>query len=151
MEQFEINTENFKLVLSKLKALHNLNAFSYEVIDKINVLCKQSILYQIKELCKDMPCNGHIELSYDGYYSTVYVDNNLKLGCCLFECDSKYSFECNNILEVQNKGKTLLDVNCIVSTQKQLMDRVNKLLTVVNEEIEKQMDKDNKTIGGRDQ
>lgn len=132
------DTENLLAALEKFSALERLNMFTYEAIMDIEKLCTQAVLKQVVEACKDMPYNGYIEFTgkeHASHYSLIYRDNNLKLGCSIYSGKDRYTFNCDNILEVKNKSECLFKVECIISTQEELRSRVNKVLSVINESI----------------
>ena len=132
------DAKNLSIILEKFLALEKLNMFTYESGIDIEKLCTKAVLKQVVEACKDMPYNGRLELTnkeHASHYSLIYIDNNLKLGCSLYNGKDRYSFNCNNILEVKNYSECLFEVECIISTQKELNSRVNKVLSIINESI----------------
>ena len=132
------DTENLLTVLEKFSALERLNMFTYEAITDVEKLCTQAVLKQVVEACKDMPYNGYIEFTgkeHASHYSLIYRDNNLKLDCSIYSGKDRYTFNCDNILEVKNDSEGLFKVECIISTQEELRSRVNKVLSVINESI----------------
>ena len=135
------DTEDLLATLEKFSTLERLNMFTYEAIIDIEKLCTQAVLKQVVEACKDMPHNGRIERieitgkEHANHYSLIYRDNNLKLDCSIYSGKDRYTFECDNILEVKNDGECLFKVECIMSTQEELRSRVNKVLSIINESI----------------
>ena len=132
------DNENLFVTLEKFSALERLNMFNYEVIIDIEKLCTMAVVKQVVEACKEMPYNGCIEFTgkeHSSHYSMIYKDNNLKLGCSLYSDKDKYTFNCENILEVKNNSDCLFKVEYITSTQEELKSRVNKVLSVINESI----------------
>ena len=141
------NTERLTEILNKFETLERLNIFTYETIDSIDKLCVKAVLRQIVEVCKNMPYDGKLEITGKesiNHSYLIYSDKNLKLSCSVFNGKDGYSFSCRNILEVKNDSTHLFDIDCIVTTQRELTNKVNEVLSVINKSIQNNVVNKNK-------
>ena len=130
------NDEHLQNILKLFLKLESLNMFDYEMLSELKKICMNAVQRQIKELVKDMPFNARYTFTgenHSNHWKGIFEDRNLKLDTSIFY-SQKLTFECENILKVENDEKHRFNVDCIISTQTQLKNIVDELLNVINEE-----------------
>ena len=128
--------EHLQNILKLFLKLESLNMFDYEMLTELKKICMNAIQRQIKELVKDMPFNARYTFTgenHSNHWKGIFEDKNLKLDTSIFY-SQKLTFDCDNILKVENDEKHLFNIDCIISTQTQLKNVVDELINIINED-----------------
>ena len=131
------NDEHLQNILKLFLKLESLNMFNYEMLTELKKICMKAIQRQIAELvAQEMPYNAKYTSTgkeHANHWQGIYKDNDITLDTNIFYSE-RLTFDCDNILSVENDGVNPLNVNCIISTQTQLKNIVDELLNIINEE-----------------